>query len=366
MLHKSVVLRVMRNTAYLGNTMKNEALDKLSLRLPRNWQIELSPPQEGGEFRSDALLTISSPDSESTNLVVEEKRKLTPRQASEVANRLAELVENEKAAGAIVIVEYLSELSQKRLREKRINYIDLTGNRWIALERPGLLIDTQGADKDPSPARRPIRTLKGAKAARIVRALCDILPPLGVRELARLANTDPGYTSRVLDLLYSDDLIQRGENGEIEKTNWQDLIRRWSKDYSVLKTNRMMTFLAPRGIDDVLSRLRTKKNRYALTGSFAVPTEAKILSGRLLICYVTNFQSAADDLQVRLAESGANIIFLEPFDKLVFERVRIEDEIVKVALSQCVVDLLTSSGRSPSEAEALITWMELNEERWRF
>ena len=33
--------------------------------------------------------------------------------------------------------------------------------------------------------------------------------------------------------------------------------------------------------------------------------------------------------------------------------------------SQVAVDLLTSPGRSPQEGEALITWMEANEERWR-
>jgi hypothetical protein len=36
-----------------------------------------------------------------------------------------------------------------------------------------------------------------------------------------------------------------------------------------------------------------------------------------------------------------------------------------VAPSQAAADLLTSSGRGPEEAEALIEWMLANEEAWR-
>jgi len=36
-----------------------------------------------------------------------------------------------------------------------------------------------------------------------------------------------------------------------------------------------------------------------------------------------------------------------------------------VAPSQAAADLLTSPGRGPSEAEALIAWMAANEAAWR-
>lgn len=365
MLHKGVVLRVMRNTNYLGNTLLDQAVEGIRSSIPRSWQLTLSKPKQEWAFQADAQLTIRGSDGTSTEVLVEVKRRVSPRQAAEVAEKLAEVVKEERVTGALLITDYLSELSRKRLRAAGVNYVDLTGNRWIALERPSLLIETQGADQDPSPPRRGVRSLKGAKAARIVRALCDTCPPLGVRELARLTDTNPGYVSRVLDLLVSEDLIQRGQAGEIVDSNWQELIRRWSQDYLLTRTNRAVPCLAPRGLDAFINQLRSYEEKYALTGSFAVPAEASIAASRLATCYVDDIEQAAGDLQVRPAETGANVLLLEPFDRVVYDRVRLEEELVKAALSQCAVDLLTAGGRSPAEADALIVWMGSNEHLWR-
>jgi len=290
---------------------------------------------------------------------------VSPRQAAEAASRLARAAQEAQAAGSLLISNYLSELSRKRLRAAGVNYLDLTGNAWIALERPGLMIETHGADEDPSPPRRGIRSLKGIKAARIVRALCDTRPPIGVRELARLTGSNPGYVSRVLDFLVLEDLIQRDPTGRVAETKWQDLIRRWSRDYSLTRTNRAVPCLASRGLAPVIDRLRRYKRIYALTGSLAVPREASVAAGRLLECYVDDLQQAAGILDVRPAELGANVLLLEPFDRVVYDRVREEDGLVKVAPSQCAVDLLTGGGRGPAEADALLAWMSANEDAWR-
>jgi hypothetical protein len=359
------MLHVMRNIAYLGNTMIETAVENLQTSLPGSWQITVGKPDETWPFQADGLLAIRSPDGTDATIVIEAKRSVTPRQAAEVARRLGKTITEQKLAGAILISEYISGLSRKRLRKEGVGYIDLTGNRWIALETPGLLIETNGAEVDPSPPDRAIRSLKGAKAARIVRALCDTFPLLGVRELARMVGADPGYTSRVLDFLYTEDLIERGERGEVVEINWQDLLRRWSQDYSFTDSNRVITYLAPRGLEDLFTRLPSYEGEYALTGSFAVPAEASIVAGRLAACYVRDIEGVADHLQVRLAETGANVLLVEPFDRLVFDRVRLDDGMAKVALSQCAVDLLTSGGRGPAEADALIAWMQGNEERWR-
>lgn len=365
MLHKGVVLRVMRNTAYLGNTLLKDAIEGLRSRLPDGWRLTPSKPTRWRAFQADAQLTVRGPDGTSAVLLVEVKRRVSPRQAAEAAAELAGAAREGQAAGALLISDYLSELSRKRLRTASVNYLDLTGNAWIALERPGLLIETRGSDQDPSPPRRGVRSLKGAKAARIVRALCDTRPPIRVRELARLSGSNPGYVSRILDLLVTEDLIQRGQAGQIAQTDWQDLIRRWSRDYSVTRTNRAVPCLAPRGVDAVTDRLRTFKRTYALTGSLAVPTEASVAAGRLATCYVDDPEQAAGVLDVRPAEAGANVLLLEPFDRVVYDRVRTEDGLVKVALSQCAVDLLTGGGRGPAEADALLAWMAENEDAWR-
>jgi DNA-directed RNA polymerase specialized sigma24 family protein len=52
--------------------------------------------------------------------------------------------------------------------------------------------------------------------------------------------------------------------------------------------------------------------------------------------------------------AGANVMLLVPFDDVVFERTSKRDGLTVVALSQLAVDLLTSPGRGPSEAEAIL------------
>jgi hypothetical protein len=76
-------------------------------------------------------------------------------------------------------------------------------------------------------------------------------------------------------------------------------------------------------------------------------------------------EETAKKLGLRPAESGANVLLAEPFDPVVFDRTRDRDGVLCVAPSQAVVNLLTGPGRSPAEAEALLTWMKENEDAWR-
>ena len=84
-----------------------------------------------------------------------------------------------------------------------------------------------------------------------------------------------------------------------------------------------------------------------------------------LSCYVEDPERTAAELGLRTVEGGANVILLEPFDSVIWERTRSESDLTCVAISQCAVDLLTGTGREPSEAEALLSWMSRNEHAWR-
>jgi hypothetical protein len=88
-----------------------------------------------------------------------------------------------------------------------LSYFDLTGNIRLEMPTPGLYIRTQGADVNPNREERPSRSLRGAKAGRVVRALVDSASAPGVRALAERASVDPGYVSRVLTLLDREALI---------------------------------------------------------------------------------------------------------------------------------------------------------------
>jgi hypothetical protein len=52
-----------------------------------------------------------------------------------------------------------------------------------------------------------IKSLKGAKAGRLLRALPDFRPPFRIRDVAKRAGVEPGYASRNIDVLDREALI---------------------------------------------------------------------------------------------------------------------------------------------------------------
>ena len=330
--------------------------------LPAQWVLEVVEGEgRVGGPRPDALLNITAPDGTTGSVVVETKARVSARQAAAVSSRFSEI----PSESGLLLTRYVSRMGQTRLREGGVSYLDRTGNAWIRLARPAVFIERQGAASDPDPPRRGVQSLKGAKAARIVRGLCDWRSPVGVRELARRTGADASYVTRVLSLLEDDDIVVRGSNGEVAEVRWRDLLIRWADDYSLTGSNRASTFLAPRGLSLVREQLSALSSPYAITGSFAVPPEAEVAPGRILSCYVSGIETAAKELEVRPTEAGANVILLEPFDDVVFERTRSQDGSRLVAMSQCAADLMTGSGREPAQADALLTWMAENEDAWR-
>jgi hypothetical protein len=84
-----------------------------------------------------------------------------------------------------------------------------------------------------------------------------------------------------------------------------------------------------------------------------------------LVVYVNSANEAVPALDLRITERGANVMLIEPEDDGVYEGSFLKDGLRVVAVSQAAADLLTSPGRGPAEADALISWMKANEEVWR-
>jgi len=354
----------MRNKAYSSNTLIRCALEDLERRLPKGWTVKPVPTPGGtSDFGVDGAFAIRGPDGRKITVVVDAKSRLTAQAASAVTDRLTQLPVRPQVE-PLLVTSYLSPLARQRLSSNGISYLDLTGNVRISFSEPALYIETQGAAKDPSPPARGVASLKGGKAARLIRALCDWRPPVGVRALAKRAGTDPGYASRVLSLLTDEDVLRRSESGEVTEVFVRDLIDRWTEDYRVTETNRTVSFLAPRGPEGFYNKLRAFSDRYALTGAAAIPNSVRVSSTPLISCYVDFPENAATALDLRPAESGANVFLIEPFDSVIWERPTEADGLTRVGLSQLAADLLTGTGREPADGEALLAWMEASKGDW--
>jgi hypothetical protein len=357
----------MRNIPNSDNRLISQAVEKLEAFLPGAWRTSVEFERAGRDRGFDALLEVCAPDGACGTLILEMKNRVEPKDVSRIADQLTLYGRSPdgEEAKPVLVAPFLSPRTRERLEERGVGYVDLTGNIRIALERPALFVRASGAERDPRREERPARTLKGAKAGRAVRALCDFAPPIGVRELAGRARIDPGYASRVLTLLEREDLIQRERRGPVTDVDWQALIRRWTQDYSLFGSNRTASYLEPRGLGSLLGKLRDSDLRYAATGSLGSASIAPVAPARLAVLFVDDAEEAAEHLGLRPAEAGANVILAEPFDPVVYERTREQEGISYVALSQNAADLLTSPGRGPNEAEELMDWMARNEDAWR-
>ena len=348
--------------AFEDNKMIRDAQEVLRARLPDGWRADLDEADRARDDKgADARLLVSGPDASSARLAVYSRRSLQPRGVLVLRAQLQDFPEDD----SMVVAPYLSPLVRERLVEAGLGFVDLTGNVRIALSRPGLFIEANGADVNPVRSARPSRSLRGGKAGRIVRALIDREEPSGVRALAAITGVNPGYVSRIVALLDDQALIERSGRGRVVSVDWPRLLERWSQDAPLSSRGTQTMCLEPRGLAELTMRLHTSSLRYAVTGTLAVSELAPVAAAHLAVVYVDDARAAVSTLDLRIAERGANVMLIEPEDEWVFDGSVLRNGLSAVAVSQAAADLLTSPGRGPAEAEALIAWMGENERAWR-
>jgi hypothetical protein len=333
----------------------------LDSTLDGGWSVEADRPSD----RADALLRLRAPDGKSATLVVEAKSVLDARDVPAVKNQMR-LDDDPVPDGGLVVARYLSPRARETLTEACMSYIDATGNVRVTVREPSVFIVMQGADSDPwRSSDRPTNSLRGRPAARVVRTLVDLRPPWKVRDLAKAAGASLGSTSRTVDFLAREALVERDGSGAIVGCDWPALLERWAADYDLVKRRRVVRLLAPRGVESIEDDLRTWKGQYAISGSMAAARWAPVAETRLALIYSADVESLVTRLGLREPPSRPNVILLEPDDDYVFERTIERDQLWLAAPSQAAVDLLAGPGRNPEEGTALIDWMKANEREWR-
>jgi hypothetical protein len=332
-------------------------VQQLRKYLPATWRLT-----EGPTCR-EATIILRAPDSRVAHVVVVSKRRIDPKDVAVILTSAR--AERSRVGPLLVAAPFLSPRTCELLASAGVSYLDATGNLRLALEHPAVFVEARGAEQDPAREPRPLLSLKGPAAGRVVRALCDFLPPYGVRALAQRCGTTPASASRVAGLLERDAIVTRGDAGEITDVDWRALLRRWTQNYQFASSNTTMTFLEPCGLDALVQKLSRFGGPYAITGSLAAEGRAPAGASRCAIVYVPDPSAAAESLDLRPADRGANVILAAPFDPVAFDRTRCENGVKYAALSQVAADLLANSRAGPTEAEGLMVWMRKNERAWR-
>jgi hypothetical protein len=346
-------------------------LETLRERLPATWSLDVgAEPDELRDAGVDAEVRLRAADGAEALVLVQAKRLFNTRDvptALEVLRRAAAKLGTNEEVVPVLAARYLAGATQERIASAGGGYVDATGNLLLAADRPSLFLRDRGADRDPwrGPGR-PRGTLRGPPAARVVRALIDFAPPYSVPDLSARAGASTGATYRVVEFLEEEDLLKRTRYGPISDVLWRPLLERWSKDYGFAQSNRVQTFLEPRGLSVLTARLAEQPELdYVVTGSLAAERVAAYAQPRLATLYVRDVEQAVEALGLRSTESGSNVALAMGKYDVVFERQEEVRGVRFAALSQVAVDLLTGPGRNPSEAIALLDWMSGNESAWR-
>ena len=370
--------------------------------LPPGWTFSSRRETAASRERVDAEWTVRSPDGATVTFAVEVKRSILGRQLEDV---LAQLRTAE--GRPLVAAPYLGGTLRSSLADRGVSFADTTGNLRLVSDRPGLFVERQGGSKDPWPSDESLQSLRGRGTGRAVRAVVDFRPPYGVRDLAKRASVSLASLSRTLDLLDREGIVARDERGAVTRVDWEAAIRRWAQDYDFARSNRVSYYLEPRGLAAIVTKIPNLGRRYALTGAFAAQRFAPIAPARQVTIYVDEPTRVAEALKLRSADTGANVVLVEPFDPVVFERTAMRGDTTTptgdasgagfgdgsgfgggdaygagfvdgsgigygvapnlrvAAPSQLAVDLLTGPGREPSEGNELMSWMRDNEDAWR-
>ena len=352
----------MRNMMIRETGLLRDAVRSITSLLPASWHLESAtePPEESRG--ADAAVSLIGPAGTRVRYLVEVKRSGTA-----VAPLLATLREQARTAGlpVLFVSDYIGPSLREALAADGISYADATG--WVRMtsDVPLILLTGQGAEKSPR-AGNPtaVVRLNGVAASRIIRALCILDVPLGVRDLAARADVSPGSVSKLLPTLASEGVIDRDKRGEITTVRRRALVRRWVRDYSFAKTNRSASYyIAPRGLDRTLARIAQLSASATLTGSAGarrlLPDGiTSVVPLRLLALYTESLSGVAEELGLVPAEpAAANTVMAVPQDGAV-----LNSDIAPVAL--VLADLLTLPGRSDAEAEQLMGALARTDEAW--
>jgi hypothetical protein len=339
----------------------------LANRLPPTWKVGLQAATGDPEL-ADLVISATGAGAQAV-VFVEVKSDVSPRDIDALIGgpwrRWRRQTGNQPL---LLVAPYLGPRVRALLGDENVSYIDLTGNMRITLDYPGLFIEASGAQQDPRATRAP-STVRGAKAGAVVRALVDASPPYSGAEIARAAEVNEGYVSRILATLLDDGLISRDRSG-VSQVDWAALLERRARGLDLFRSGAAFSYYARQGSAAVLERLRLRPTSDdwppTVSGSFAAARLAPIAAPRLLVVYTTNPRVLATDLELLPAETGADTVFIRPENDTEFVGATRDRGIAWAATSQVALDCLTGNGRMPSEGEALITWMKRNEAAWRY
>lgn len=260
---------------------------------------------------------------------------------------------------AVVVVPFMGPKAREWARERRIAWVDLSGNAEI--HQNGLHVYAEGrknryaADGRASNAFAP-------RFSRVTRVLlADTKTWWKQRDLAAETGLPDGTVSKAVYRLATLDLLERDEAGGIRARAPSLLLDAWAQRYS-FKDHDVRRFHAVgrtgHGILRTLGeRLSGTQSSWAATGLSAAYMYTQFADFRLTSVYVDRFPDDPESVGLRPVERGENVWLIGPRDEGVFYK-KVERGVWCVHPVQVYLDLPSHAERAAEAATRLRSeWM---------
>jgi len=258
----------------------------------------------------------------------------------------------------IIVSQYLSPEKREICRENGMFYLDLSGNVYLSYK--GIHIERDGFP-NLFPEVRKGRNPFSDKASLILRLLIsDANQSFGIREISRLIDLDPGYISRMVKELESRDYISR-KGSKIKLNNPKGILDDWVHEYNYKKNGQYGYFLLAQSPEEILNKLRKVNVSENIEYALGLQAGGNLISQysvyKEVHIYVSNQEAMyklIDELDMRQADQGANVIFLIPhYKNSVFYNKQSINGLWVVSDIQLYIDLYNYPIRGLEQAEQI-------------
>lgn len=293
--------------------------------------------------------------------LVQIKSSSSPGIVADVAERLTRQTWSDDAL-PLLVVPFMTTAGAKAAAGRHLNWIDLSGN--AKLRDDGLIIWVQGNPNRFTTQGRPASPF-APKSSRIARAL--LLDPerwWRQKDLADHTDLDPGRVSRVIRRLDEERLILR--DGLCLRPGDPDLLLdAWSEDYRFDRHDIITGHVSGAGMElarELDLALGSAAISHAFTGLPAAWVSDKFAQFRVVSVYVDGDpRLAADTVELRRNERGANVQIIGPSDRGVFDGQRTLAGLPCVSPVQIYLDL----GHLPERAAEAADRLREDGKLWR-
>lgn len=293
--------------------------------------------------------------------VKSDARWVTIEKAISQLERWRHTITGREHVKACIVVPFLSEQMRKKLKDRDISFIDLSGNVFI--NDPGLMHIEREGKPNKFTDSQVSRNIFADKRSLVLRYL--FLHPkrfIGVREIAAACGINPGGVSVALGLLEEAGYVARDDRGHGKLVRWKELLEDWASYYKQKKQRELAFYWNMPSLEKMLHSLAAFSDqlngRLALTGHAGAHLIAPFVNYQGLHAYITGAEAVNDiakTLKLRKTERGANVFLLEPYYKeSVLYGVRKIDGIDVVSDVQLYLDLKNFPVRGIEQAENLL------------